>query len=57
MNEILIRRRSLPEHLRYLAAKLREDEKWRESVALSLDVLALELQDPRELADKIRGGP
>jgi hypothetical protein len=40
---IEIRRRTIPERLAWLAAKLRESDKYRESVALALDVLAEEL--------------
>ncbi len=40
-----IRRRTIPERLAWLAAKLREGDKYRESVALALEVLADELAD------------
>ena len=43
MTTLEIRRRTIPERLAWLAARLREEKDWREPVALALDVLADEL--------------
>jgi hypothetical protein len=43
MPEIGIRRRTIPDRLAYLAGKLREGDRHRESVALALEVLADEI--------------
>ena len=40
-----IRRRTIPERLAWLAARLREEKDWREPVALVLDVLAGEVAE------------
>ena len=45
MTTLEIRRRTIPERLAYLAAKLREEEDYRESVALALEVLADEIAE------------
>jgi hypothetical protein len=41
--EISLKRRSVPDRLAYLAAKLRESDDNREAVAFALDMLADEL--------------
>ena len=45
MTTLEIRCRTIPERLAYLAAKLREEKDWRESVALALEVLADEIAE------------
>jgi hypothetical protein len=43
--EVRLIRRTKPEQLRYLAAKLREGDKWRVPVSLALEVLADEITE------------
>jgi hypothetical protein len=54
MTAIEIRHRTIPERLAWLAAKLREGDKYRESVAIALDVLAEELTEVQRGQSSLR---